>query len=744
TFVELLARVREVTLDAYDHQRVPFDLLVEELRPERDAGRNPLVQVTFQLSQSGVAGVPRLRDVEVSTFGHEAMTMPHFDLQLEARDDGDALSGELLYSGDLFTAETARRMSLHLRVLLEGVAADPGRRLSAFPLMDGAERRRVLSQWAGSSGRAGAGLPADFTRLFAEQVRLRPDAPAVEHDGEVVSYSELHDRANRAARWLRARGVGPERRVGVWMHRSPELLVALLGVMEAGGAYVALDPAWPAARVAEVTAAAGAALLLGDRARLGELDGPVPVVALDEAMAGDGPERWPSPPPGRLAYVLYTSGSSGRPKGVGIEHGQLVNYCLAIGERLGLEPGTTFGLVQPLSVDSSVTALLAPLLHGGRVVLVDETTALDGGRFGALLADGPLDGLKIAPTHLRALERMVDDPSRVLPRRWLVVGGEASSWPWLADLASRMGGGAVLNHYGPTETAVGVTCFEVRPGASPTRSTTPLGRPLANSRVHVLDRHLEPVPPGVPGELFVGGAQVARGYVGRPDLTASRFVPDPFGDEPGSRFYRTGDVVRWTADGNLEFLGRADEQVKIRGHRIEPGEVEAILREHPAVADAMVTARPDPGGDARLVAYVVPRSAMPPAADLAAHVARRLPAPMVPSDFAALRELPRTQHGKVDRRSLPDPEWTPAASGPAERLTPDEEVLLDIWRAVLGREDIGTRTSFFELGGHSLLATQVTSRTREALGVESSLRDLFNHPTVEALAAIVVAARSRS
>ncbi|HSF41477.1 MAG TPA: amino acid adenylation domain-containing protein, partial [Thermoanaerobaculia bacterium] len=594
------------------------------------------------------------------------------------------------------------------------------------PLLTAAEREQILGVWAGT-GTLRPGL-RPVHELFEAWVERTPDATALVCEEERLTFRELDELANGLARRLRRLGVGPEVPVGLCLERSLGMGVAILGVLKAGGGYVPLDPDLPEERLAHMLDDSGARLLV-TQPEFAPLGAGRTVLFLDDATAPKPPERLAGP--GHLAYVIYTSGSTGRPKGVMIEHRQLSSYVDGVAERMGLPEGSSYATVSTIAADLGNTVVFSSFATGGTLHVVARERLTDPERMAEYLARHPVDALKIVPSHLAAL-LAGDRPERVLPRRLAVVGGEASQWSFVDRLRELAADLRVLNHYGPTETTVGVLAFPTWDPAGERRSSiVPLGRPLGGTRILVVDSRLQPVPAGVPGELLAGGPQVTRGYLGRPDLTAERFVPDPQGD--GSRVYRTGDLVRFLPDGAVEFLGRIDHQVKIRGFRVELGEVEAALLAHPEVREALVIARVTSGGEPRLVAYVVPRGEAP--SDLRAWLGARLSEAMIPSAFVAIPALPLTPNGKVDRRALPDPEperGSEAASS-APR-TPTEEVLAGIFAEVLGVDAVGTGGDFFELGGHSLLATRVIARIRSAFRVDLELRAVFEGRTVSALA----------
>ncbi|MEV1173957.1 amino acid adenylation domain-containing protein, partial [Nonomuraea sp. NPDC049784] len=746
TFTELIGRVRGEALAAYAHQDLPFEQLVDALETDRDRSRTPVFQVLFNYNRDGEAGAARA-ELGVSAAELPGVTTAKFDLRMIIGEDGDALQGAIEFSTDLFDRPTVERMAGHLRVLLAAVSRDPDVRLSELPLLAPAERDRLLRDWNDTAVPVPAGGAHEW---IASRAAAQADTAAVVTAEGTLTYAELEARANRFAHYLKASGVGPEVVVGLCLPRGLDLIVALLGVWKAGGAYLPLDPGHPAERLSYMLADSRASVLVGTadsldvlavrRALVVVLDNPVTAAAI----AGQ-PDTDPAVPtlPAQAAYVMYTSGSTGQPKGVQVTHGGLAAYLWGVSDRFGWDtPRRRYALLQPLSTDFGNTVVFGCLVSGGTLFVPEPDVVRDPVLLRAYLSEHAIDYLKVVPSQLMALTA-ADGPAGLLPARGLVLGGEASPSRWARELLEAAGKRTVTNHYGPTETTIGVATTVLDAEQLAGMESAPIGGPLPNARLYVLDRHLAPVPVGVPGELFVGGLGVARGYGGRPALTAGRFVADPFSDD-GSRLYRTGDRVRWRADGRLEFLGRVDHQVKIRGFRVEPGEIESALRFHPAVAAAAVLAREDGGtaGERRLVAYVVPddlEEGLPSAGDLRAFLLRSLPEHLVPAVFVELAALPLTSNGKLDRAALTAPESTrpDLASAFAAPRTPTEQALAAIWCEVLGLEQVGTADNFFELGGHSLLATQVVSRIRAALDVEVPLATLFDHPTVGDLGAVV-------
>ncbi|RKH92150.1 amino acid adenylation domain-containing protein, partial [Corallococcus praedator] len=734
SFRSLLTQVRDTTLAAYEHQDLPFEKLVEELQVSRDLSRTPLVQAIFALQNApgGALEVPglTLRMLEVDT------ATARFDLGLLLTETPDGLHGAIEYSTALFERDTVARMAGHLRVLMEAAVENPDVPLSQLPWLTPAERQQVLVGWNDTA----RPYPSDSTvaARFALQAARHPDAIAVESEDERLTYAQLDARANQLAHVLRAHGVGPDVPVAVCLERSVGFVVTVLATLKAGGAYVPLDASYPAQRLGFMLEDARPSLLLTTRELRGRLplpDASLPCLFVEELSLVSRPVTAPvvDVGPRHLAYVIFTSGSGGRPKGVGIEQRGLLRLAHA-------EPYSRYGtrdtglLFAPVSFDGSVLELWPPLLHGGRLVIFPGN--VPAGDMDTLARVVERHGVTFAHLPSGLFSQLMEHRPDILGRlRELHAGGDIVSVPHARRAVETLGR-PFTNAYGPTECSVVATTFTVeRPeqiGAS-----VPIGKPLANTTVYVLDARLEPVPVGVPGELFLGGDGVARGYVSRPDLTAERFVPDAQGTTPGARLYRTGDLARWREDGTLEFLGRIDHQVKVRGFRIELAEVEAALREQPGVQEAAAVVREDVPGDKRLVVYAMPRAGHTlETARMREALRQRLPEYMVPSVFVTLATLPLNPSGKVDRKALPAPDA--ASTGRQGRFVepthPLEQRIAPVWARELGADRVGVHDHLFDdLGGTSLSVVRIAARLREELQRDVPVVWLFEHPTVNDL-----------
>ncbi len=739
-FLELISREREVCLEAYAHQDLPFEKLVDELQPERQLNRNPIFQVMFGLDDNERDNLMKMGGVTASLVELSTRTSK-LDLSMSLSENASGgLSGWIEFNSDLFEPCAVERMAAHFQELLLAIAAGPTTRISELRLMPDAEFKQLLE---GSNG-AGRDWRNDgpLHSLFEAQADRVKDAIALEFEERQVSYGELDARSNQLARYLRNLGAGKEALVGVLAQRSLEAFTGILGVLKAGGAYVPLDPSYPKDRLAFMLDNAGVRVLLTTR----EMQASLPereanVVFLDSnwnIIARESKDNLsPEAASGNLAYVLYTSGSTGRPKGVAVEHRQVLNYLKGVSEALELDEPASFALVSTLAADLGNTVIYPALCAGKRLHIISEDRASDADQMRDYFRERSIDCLKIVPSHLASLQSFAHS-EQVLPRKRLVLGGEASAQRWVEHLQEINPDCAMFNHYGPTETTVGVLTYRVQPGQTPDGSQVlPLGRPLPNTKVHLLDRNLQAVPTGVPGELCVGGANVTRGYFGSPASTAERFIPNQYAVEPGERLYMTGDRARYSSDLNIEFLGRIDDQVKIRGFRVELREIETVLLDDPDVSEGVVVVREE-GAGKRLVAYVVPRpEANATIETIRSRMSRRLPDYMAPSSFVMLESLPLTSNGKVDRRSLPAPAAGSPIEGQARPADLVEDIVANILAEVLGRNRVGVNENFFELGGNSLLATQAVSRLRAAFRMALPLRKLFELPSASGLGGFI-------
>ncbi|WP_349617067.1 amino acid adenylation domain-containing protein [Azotobacter salinestris] len=725
SFLGLLAAVRETVLDAQAHPDLPFDLLVEALQPERQAGLHPL----FQVKCTQQDALPATRSVAGLEVGVEGLSggHAHFDLSLDFTDQPRGIQAVLAYAAALFDASTVARFAQTFQVLAEQVVARPDGRLAELALPG------PLAELHGPRTR----FPrADVLELWMDAVARAPQGVAVRSEERCFTYAELDAHAGRLAARLIAEGAGPETRVGIHAERSCEFVLGVLAALKAGAAYVPLDPQLPAERLAYQLADSGVRWLLA--AREPAWQPAVPVLELDFQAATGAPVALPGPHPQQAAYVIYTSGSTGQPKGVVVSRGALANYVQAVLARLDLpELAGNMAMVSTVAADLGHTSFFGALCSGRTLHLIDGERAFDPDRFGRYMSEQRIDVLKIVPSHLQALLQAAD-PAAVLPRHALVVGGEATHWPLLERVRELQPQCRVLNHYGPTETTVGVLTQPAET-AKRTAATLPLGRPLANLQALVLDPELNPLPQGVAGELYLGGAGVARGYQGRAAQTAERFVASPFA--AGERLYRTGDRVRLLDDGSLEFLGRVDDQVKVRGYRVELREVAQALQACPGIAEAEVVARDSEDGRTQLHGYVVSRDGAPvDVALLREELARTLPDYMVPAAIMQLEALPLTANGKLDRRALPEPEKAEATRHEAPRGEV-EQALAEIWAQVLRVERIGRHDNFFELGGDSILTLQIIARARKR-GLRFTPKQLMELQTVAALAPVTTVVES--
>jgi len=760
SFRQLVQRVRDVTLGAYENQDIPFEMLVDRLQPEREMSYSPFFQVMFAFQNAPVASL-KLRDVTLAPLEVHSGTAK-FDLTMTLGEENGQLYGALEYNSDLFSAETMERFLKHFRTLLNGVLAEPDQSIATIPMLSPAEQEQLIFAWNDTAG----DYPRDrcLHHIFAEQAQKHPDVLAVHYLGHQYTYSELDSRANQLAHHLQKLGVGPEVMVGIFMERSLDLIVAILGVLKAGGAYVPLDTNYPPKRLEHIANDTQLPMLLTQQRLRDQIPGKSAtgnkrkIIYLDtdweEIAQNSAREPTSKVTSQNLAYVLYTSGSTGVPKGVCCQHAGVVNLLTDFEEREPLAVGERCSWWTSLNFDVSVYEIFSPLLVGGALYIVPDDVRVDSEKFISWLHNQGIHSAYIPPFMLGEFQAWLENQAETPVLHRLLVGVEPINELLLAAINRKIPELHIINGYGPTEATICCTLFSVQPENAQNRNT-PIGKPTKNTQIYLLDSHLQPVPVGVPGELYIGGEGLARGYLNQPDLTAERFIPNPLTPHISPRLYKTGDQARYLPDGNIEFIGRTDFQVKLHGFRIELGEIEAVLSQHPEVMKSVVIVWEgiDPGETSnqeqqqvlkRLVAYVVPakKSALTPA-ELRQFVANRLPDYMVPSAFVLLNALPLTPHGKVDRRALPAPDISRAdlENAYAPPRNPDEERLVSIWKELFNLDQIGIHDNFFELGGHSLLATQLISRLRQVFEVELILREFFNAPTIAGLAKMIERAR---
>ena len=750
TFRELLHRVRNVSLQAYANQDVPFERLVDAIQPERNLSHNPLFQVAFALQNipGGVRKLPGLTVSQVERAGSSAQ----FDLLLMMSEAPDGLPGAMQYNTDLFDAATIERMMGHLQTFLEAAVVDPNRSIGELPLLTPEERQLILVDWNDTA----MPYPDHHTipQLFAEQALARPDSIAAVfmEDGheDQLTYEALNRRANQLAHYLKTLGVGPDVIVGIAVERSLDMVIGILGILKAGGAYLPLDPGYPESRISFMIEDSGISVLLTQERIKNEREGASTgqssifnlqsLVFLDRdwPIIARQPDSNPEPlvGPDNLAYVIYTSGSTGKPKGTLLRHRGLCNLADVHHRAFDMREGKRVLQFSPFSFDASVWETVMALRNGATLCLAPQETLASGPDILRLMREHGITTATLPPSLLAVL-----DPEDLPDLETIVAAGEHCSGEIVARWAP---GRQFFNAYGPTETTVCASMYLCDTDVFYSQGP-PIGRPISNFRLYVLDPNLQPVPIGVPGELHVGGVGLAKGYLGRPDMTREAFIHDPFSEGSRDHLYKTGDQVRYLPDGNIEFLGRIDAQVKVRGFRIELGEIETALGQHADVQECAVLAREDQPGDRRLVGYYVSaNNSELTAGELKGYLREQLPDYMVPAIFVQLETMPLTPSAKIDRAALPAPD---ATRPELEReyvapTTPTEEILVALCAELLAIDRVGIYDSFFDLGGHSLLATQLLSHMREELGVELPLRTIFEHPLVAELAVEVDRAKA--
>jgi amino acid adenylation domain-containing protein len=712
TFEEHLKHVKRVVLDAHEHQPFTFGSLVRALNLPRDSSRLPLVSTTFNLNRL----IPRCdwegTEAEIAT---PPRSFNIFDLSVDIRDSGTDLKIDCCFNADLFDRDTMARWLGHWRTLLKATLTRPQENVVRLPLLEEDERNRLLVEWNDTL----VELPKEAAcvhELVEAQVKRTPEAVALEFQDCRLTYGELNARSEQLAENLRRQGIGPGALVGLRMERSLEMVAGMLGILKTGGAYVPLDPNHPKERVEFILKDSEVKVVIGEEQ--------VPRTIQNPGLRIQGSSHHQAAMEA-AAYVLYTSGSTGRPKGVVIPHRSLVNFLWSMSQEPGLNSSDVLLAVTTLSFDIAGLEIWLPLICGAKVVIASRETAMDGKRLARKLTESGATVMQATPATWRML---LDAGWAGDSKLKILCGGEAWSEELVRQLLPKCG--SLWNMYGPTETTIWSAATRIE------KPETPLiGRPIANTQFYVLDREMQPLPVGVPGELHIGGLGLALGYLNRPELTAEKFVPDPFSSRPGARLYKTGDLVRHRDDGRIEFLGRLDHQVKIRGHRIELGEVEAALRDHAGIRDVVVIAR-GTAGESQLVAYLVARDgAQLEPGELRAFLKERLPEHMMPSAFVVLDALPLSPNGKVDRKNLPPPGVEAAAGASALPQTEMEKSLAEIWCELLGLKRVGIHDDFFELGGHSLAATRLIARLEDFTGEDLSLRDIFDSPTIAKLSA---------
>ncbi len=735
TFVELLHRVQQTAFSAYEHPDLPFEKLVEELRPIRSLSYSPLFQVMFVLQNISLP-VLQLEGLTTTSFMEIPTGTSKFDLYLSIIETASGLVGEIEYSTALFDEGTIVRMTRHLESLLQDIVNRPNQRISELNLLTEAERQQLIIEWNQTQMVVD---PICIHQMFEKQVSRSKDKTAVTFEGTHLTYQELNEHANKLAHHLRRLGTGSDTLVGIHMDRSLEMVVALLGILKAGGAYVPLDPAFPAERLAFMVSDSKLSILLTQQKLANQIStsNPITTVCIDSDWFHISQEGEQNPSISTqaqdLAYTIYTSGSTGMPKGVQVEHRNVVNFLMSMQQRLTLTDEDILLSVTTLSFDISVLEILLPLTSGAQLVLVSRETAADAEQLIKALASSKATVMQATPTTWQMLIEAGWQGNKHLK---ILCGGEALPLELANKIAER--GSCLWNMYGPTETTIWSTMHPFQPG----EKEVPIGRPIGNTNCYILNSHLQPVPVGIPGELFIGGDGVAHGYLNRTELSNEKFIQDSFGAKPGARMYRTGDLARYDHKGNIQFLGRIDQQVKIRGFRVELGEIETVLMEHPAIQHGVVIVREDTPGNKRLVGYIVLHTGKqePSISEFRGFLGEKLPAYMIPSVYVFLDAYPLTPNKKIDRKALPAPDQSRPQLD-HQYVAPHDETesaITRIFANVLKLEHIGIHDSFFDLGGHSLLATQVISHIRRDLNVELPLRTLFEAPTSEELAIIIL------
>ncbi|MBD3184086.1 amino acid adenylation domain-containing protein [Candidatus Poribacteria bacterium] len=742
SFIELLAEVKNTALEAYAHQDLPFEKLVEELEPQRNLSHNPLFQVVFVLQNTPRRKV-ELPHLTISPQKIETVTAK-FDLTLSMTETDDGMSGFLEFNTDLFDSDTIVRMTGHFKNLLQSIAANPEQRVSEIPILTEAERQQVLTEWNNIE----TVYPKDtcIHSLFEKRMKDDPNAIVLTYQDQQVTYSQLNEKANQLAHYLVSLGVGPEVLVGMYIERSIDMVTAILAILKAGGAYVPMDPVYPPDRLAFMIEDAEVPVIITQDSLVGQLpEHKAHVICMDtdrdkwSEQSKENPEC--DVKAHNVAYVIYTSGSTGKPKGVLVQHFNIVRLFQATDHWYNFNKDDVWTLFHSYAFDFSVWEIWGALIYGGRLVVVPYMISRSPGDFYELLCREKVTVLNQTPSAFRQLIRAEGEQGEIgqLSLRYVIFGGEAlefnSLQPWFERHGDKQP--QLINMYGITETTVHVTYYQVTMKDIEKSRGSIIGVPIPDLQVYILDKNMEPVPVGVTGEMYVGGGGVARGYLKRPELNAERFIQDIFNSDPNAKLYKSGDLARYLSDGNMEYIGRGDQQVKIRGFRIELGEIESNLAQHPSIQENVVIARESGSGDKQLVAYFVPKEdKIPTINDLRNHLKSSLPDYMIPTVFVSLVSIPLTANGKVNRRALPAPDQD-RPNLEQEFVGPGNEVekqLIRIWEEALNVSPIGIKDNFFEIGGHSLLAVQVFSQIQKAFGKNLPLTTLFQSPTIEQLA----------
>ena len=740
TFIELLRRSRDTTLNAFSNSDLPFEVMLKHLKFERDPSRNPIFQVVLQVLPNTA---PRIGDLDISSF-HFDLKFAQFDLSLHLYEEAGGYQGRFEYCTDLFEAQTIRRLCEHFGTLLEAIVREPDQSISKLPMLTDAERQQLQVDW----NQTAVEYPRDscIHEVFETQARRTPDTIAVEYEGLRLTYAELTARANQVARYLARHGVGPEVMVGVCVERSLEMVVGLLGILKAGGAYVPLDPSYPKERLRFMLEDTQATVLLTQHRLVENFPHhSARVICLDRDWEEIVKESEETPEnevtAENLAYVIYTSGSTGKPKGVEVPHRGILRLLFGV-EYVHLDATQTFLHLAPISFDAATFELWGALLHGAQCVLYPGSKIPNPNELGEVLHKHKVSTLWLTSSLFNTV--IEEAPQALSCVRQLLIGGEAVSVPHVKRALSLLPNTDIINCYGPTESTTFACTYAIPRLLENKITNIPIGKPIGNTCVYILDNHLQPLPIGVIGEVHIGGDGLARGYLNRPELTAEKFIANPFSDDRRAKLYKTGDLARYFSDGNIEFVGRIDHQVKVRGYRIELGEIETVLGQYPAVREAVVLAREDEPGDKRLVAYVVLRQEPAPTInELRRFLKKKLPDYMVPSVFLFLKSLPVTPNGKIDRRALPVPrqDTRDGDRGYVAPVKTVEHQLTQIWEDLLGVRPIGILDNFFDLGGHSLLAVQMMHRVEEVCGARVPLSTLLVAPTVESLGKALVQQR---